>query len=220
MCLALVLALGVLGVGYAAWTDQITVSGSVSTGDVCLCIQETGAYAPFCSDYCDSGHLDNNGLYSTCDPIYFSDQEPAEKKDVACTDVTWVDCNTLAVTVTNGYPYYAAGVDFTVCNCGSVPVKIWSVTISDDFGNSWDFYGNPAEVCLDLDNDGYGDMILDWGNSWGNQLENGECADLSFAFVLLQEIPQSQCDTLHFHVSLTAIQWDEYTPGPLPTPAP
>jgi len=210
LILALVLALGALGVGYASWTDTITINGSVSTGDVCLCITQTGAHAPFTLDPCGTGHLDPNGLYSTCDPLYFSDQEPAETKDVACTDVTWVDCNTLGVTVTNGYPYYASGVDFTVCSCGSVPVKIWKVDISDDYGHTSTFYDNPAVVCLDLDDDGEGDMLLDWGNSWGNQLEEGQCADLSFAFVLLQPLPQSQTDTLHFTISLTAIQFDEY----------
>jgi len=34
LALALVLALGALGVGYAAWTDQITVEGTVNTGSV------------------------------------------------------------------------------------------------------------------------------------------------------------------------------------------
>jgi len=31
----LVLALGSLGVAYAAWTDEITISGSVDTGSLC-----------------------------------------------------------------------------------------------------------------------------------------------------------------------------------------
>jgi predicted ribosomally synthesized peptide with SipW-like signal peptide len=34
LCLALVLALGALGVGYAAWTDQITINGTVNTGSL------------------------------------------------------------------------------------------------------------------------------------------------------------------------------------------
>jgi len=216
LCLALVIALGALGVGYASWTDTVYINGTVSTGNLDLCIQETGAFAPFSADACGSGHLDANGLYSTCDPILFSDLQPAELKDVACTDITWVDCDTLSVTVTNGYPYYAASADFTVCNVGTVPVKIWRVDISDDYGHTSTFYDNDAAVCLDLDNDTYGDMILDWGNSWGNQLENGQCADLSFAFVLLQPLAQDQTDTLHFTISLTAIQWDEYVKGALP----
>ncbi|NQT31570.1 MAG: hypothetical protein HQ588_04475 [Deltaproteobacteria bacterium] len=34
LCLALVLALGALGVGYAAWTDSIDITGTVNTGSV------------------------------------------------------------------------------------------------------------------------------------------------------------------------------------------
>jgi len=218
LSLALVLALGTLGVGYASWTDQITIDGSVSTGSVCLCITESGVGAPFSADACGSGHLDANGLGSDCGPpIVFGDGQPAELKDVACTDVTWVDCDTLEVVVTNGYPYYAAAVDFELCNCGTVPVKLWKVTVSDDYGNSQDFYDDPAETCLDLNNDGEGDMILDWGNSWGGQREPEECYDLSFGFVLLQPLPQGVTnDTLHFYITVTAIQWDEYLKGPLP----
>jgi len=211
LCLALVLALGALGVGYASWTDQITINGSVSTGEVCLCIEEVGALATFTSDPCDTGIKDANGLYSSCDggiPV-FSNLQPDEPKDVACTDVIWVDCDTLEVVVTNGYPYYAAAVDLSVCNCGTVPVKLWKVTISDDSGNSADFYDDPAEICLDIDDDGEYDMIIDWGDSWGNQREPDDCYDLSFAFVLLQPLLQDQED-LHFYITVTAIQWDEY----------
>jgi predicted ribosomally synthesized peptide with SipW-like signal peptide len=218
LCLALVLALGALGVGYAAWTDVITINGSVSTGSVCLCITETGQDKPFTSDPCGSGILDANALYSSCvdgNPV-FTDLEPAELKDVACTDVTWVSCDTLEVTVNNAYPYYAAGVDFNVCNCGTVPVKLWKVTIWDDNGNTATFYDDPAETCLDIDNDGEYDMIIDWGDSWGNQREPGHCYDLSFGFVFLQPLDQGLED-LHFYITMTAIQWDEY-PGMGPMP--
>ena len=34
--MALVLALGALGVGYAAWTDQVTIAGTVTTGTLSL----------------------------------------------------------------------------------------------------------------------------------------------------------------------------------------
>ena len=34
LALAIVLALGALGIGYAAWTDTITINGTVNTGTV------------------------------------------------------------------------------------------------------------------------------------------------------------------------------------------
>ncbi|MFO7995916.1 MAG: SipW-dependent-type signal peptide-containing protein [Dehalococcoidia bacterium] len=36
LSLALVLALGALGIGYAAWTDQVTIEGTVTTGTLSL----------------------------------------------------------------------------------------------------------------------------------------------------------------------------------------
>jgi len=39
LALALVLALGALGVGYAAWTDTVTIEGTVNTGTVDLVVE-------------------------------------------------------------------------------------------------------------------------------------------------------------------------------------
>jgi len=39
LALALVLALGALGVGYAAWTDTITIKGTVNTGNVDIVVE-------------------------------------------------------------------------------------------------------------------------------------------------------------------------------------
>jgi len=43
LCFALVIALGGLGVGYAAWTDTVTINGTVNTGTVDLDIIETSS---------------------------------------------------------------------------------------------------------------------------------------------------------------------------------
>ena len=40
LCLALVLALGALGVGFAAWTDELYIEGTVNTGDVDLTVED------------------------------------------------------------------------------------------------------------------------------------------------------------------------------------
>jgi len=36
IAVALVMALGGLGIGYASWTDQVTINGSLKTGTVCF----------------------------------------------------------------------------------------------------------------------------------------------------------------------------------------
>lgn len=38
--LALVLALGALGVSYASWTDKVTITGTVKTGNLCFSIDQ------------------------------------------------------------------------------------------------------------------------------------------------------------------------------------
>ena len=40
LALALVMAIGALGVGYAAWTDTIYINGTVNTGSVDLNVTE------------------------------------------------------------------------------------------------------------------------------------------------------------------------------------
>jgi predicted ribosomally synthesized peptide with SipW-like signal peptide len=40
LCLALVLAVGSLGIGYAAWTDTLTIDGTVNTGTVDIDLYE------------------------------------------------------------------------------------------------------------------------------------------------------------------------------------
>ena len=41
ICMALVLALGALGVGYALWWDEVTIEGTVQTGSVAISINAT-----------------------------------------------------------------------------------------------------------------------------------------------------------------------------------
>jgi hypothetical protein len=210
LCLALVLALGALGVGYAMWSDTVTLNASVTTDDVDLCISEFGGSPPFTNDPSGGVSLDHSALGSTCGPpIVFGAGQPSEYKDVASTDVSFVDCHTLAVTVNNAYPYYAAAVDFEVCNTGSVPVKLWYATVSDTNGHSWTIYTDPTDRCLDIDGDGEYDMIIRLGDSWGNQKEPDECYDLSFSFVFLQPLDQGLRE-LHFTITWTVVQWNEY----------
>ena len=43
LCLALVLALGTLGVAYAMWWDEVTIEGTVNTGSVEISIEDVSA---------------------------------------------------------------------------------------------------------------------------------------------------------------------------------
>ena len=92
LCMALVLALGMLGVGYATWTDTVYIDGTVNMGTVGIELSEDTA----------------------------SDDEAPEKDVSSITCV--VDGDTLFVTVTNAYPCITYTNTFDVHCTGSVPV--------------------------------------------------------------------------------------------------
>ena len=145
MALALVLALGVLGVGYAMWTDTVTINGTVETGNLILGVADI----------------------STDDPAGTADPQcgagvNTEGKDVAsfisingthkCWHVgpnvfsTYELFDSVTETFDHVYPYYGPTVTVMVANCGTVPLKILSMNVTSFTGTdltpwmsfSWD----------------------------------------------------------------------------------
>lgn len=121
ICLVALLALGLMGFGFAKWSDSVTIAGSVETGTVKVGILNTGVL--------DQG----------ADP-----QQPpgnnAEGKDVAKTtsenagNVKFTLGNTayygqINETITNAYPYYKTGTTVAIANGGTIPVKIESFNV-------------------------------------------------------------------------------------------
>lgn len=110
IALVLVLAFGLIGGAYAAWTDQLQVSGTVATGDIDVVF--TSAVS--------------NDPEGTDDPASPED----DPKDVGCTEVSLSDDGkTMTVTISNAYPGYVSQIDYAVTNNGSVPVKLQNKTI-------------------------------------------------------------------------------------------
>lgn len=112
----LVIALALLGVGYAVWSETLTISGSVQTGEVDV------EFSQYPVEEC----VDVNGVL-TC-------PEPPEKAAAANCTVAWSNtatdpndtgANRLQVTVTGMYPSYHCKVGFDVTSTGSVPVHVW-----------------------------------------------------------------------------------------------
>ena len=101
ICLALVLALGALGVGFAMWDKTLYIDGTVNTGEV-------------------------NAIFTTAS---CTEDPEVEGKDVGSCTLTGIGEQTLTITIDNGYPCYGCTVDFTVDNIGTIPVKVQSLTI-------------------------------------------------------------------------------------------
>ncbi len=101
------IALAVLGFSYAWWTETLTISGTITTGE--LDVEFTGAYTSTCSDY------------MTCTVNFEGGGE---------ADPTPGDLSKMTVTVNNGYPSGWCNITFTIRNCGTIPAKVKAINIS------------------------------------------------------------------------------------------
>jgi hypothetical protein len=94
LALALVLALGALGVGFALWSETLYIEGMVETGD-----------------------LEADWIL-----VGYGDTELPEK-DVSYVDA-YVCGKTLYITVYNAYPCIDYYVDFEIYNSGTIPLHV------------------------------------------------------------------------------------------------
>ncbi len=103
ICLALVLALGTLGVGYSLWWDTLYIEGTIETGEVEVCIVSIVA--------------DDVGV------------DPGYEKDVAWVETEIIDCNHATITIHNAYPCYHTYIHFTAEFRGTVPVILEQINL-------------------------------------------------------------------------------------------
>jgi len=103
LAIAVVVALALVGVAYALWSETLTINGEVTTGNVSISI---GAVS------------DNDNGW-----------DPGYTKDVGDCWVTG-DSNEPAqatIHVSNGYPSYSCTATITVKNDGTVPVNLHDI---------------------------------------------------------------------------------------------
>ncbi len=206
-------------VGYAMWSDALHINSYVHTGDVKIgFIQSTLIYSDSCGSPSGYGYSNGNDWNATGFPDrnHFIQLD----KDVACTEAQFEGTadngyyHTLNVTIHNAYPWYYTHIAFKICNYGSVPVKIWRVLVNGTYYYELNAAGVENGVYMDLNGDGVNDVVVWWGDNFGAQLHQGNCADISFDVVVLQGAPQGQ--DLSFTIQPQAVQWNEYSPmGPL-----
>jgi len=128
LCLALVLALGALGVGYAMWQDTVTIEGTVNTGSVEISIEdlsETYVYKV----------LDTHGIMMS--DVEIVDPNLLLVASATAEDVT-VDggAKTVEMTFDNIFPTCDPIVaDVLLHYTGSIPVH---VDVSETFGGDDD----------------------------------------------------------------------------------
>jgi hypothetical protein len=171
ICLALVLALGTLGVGFALWSDSLYLEGTVETGTV---------NASWTACYCFDTGLDPNPDGSN------------KGKDVGSTvcQIDPEDPHVLHVTVTNAYPSYWNDCEVEFTNTGTIPFIIEGFSITPGAGTTLaDAYGaNNGQIWVAFI-DGVGSQ-LEPGDSAGSSLKFHveQCAEQLHTYTFTVEI--------------------------------
>jgi predicted ribosomally synthesized peptide with SipW-like signal peptide len=182
--MVLVIALALLGVGYALWSETLTIEGTVQTGEVDV------AFSVHEHEEC----VDVNGVL-TC-------PEPDLKAAAANCEVVFSGGDTdpngdngpnlLEVTITGMYPSWHCMVEFDVTSTGNVPVHVW---LPEPVGDIPDWVATNFEDC-------YTD---------GEQLHQGESTgfctmDIHFTN---QNAPPENSEPITFGWTILATQWNE-----------
>jgi len=206
ICLTLVLAMGGLGIGYAAWTDTVTIDGPVTTGEVCYGFKNYFLL----SDPCVPPTTD-----WTCDPGFENRRPVPEDKNVGCTTATWIDQHTVEIILDNTYPCYLVTVSVHTENCGTIPIKLDECVLTYYIDSTPHTVALPdSQIVYIQGYDQYGgisDVIeLKWVNGTGAQMEPGDELEDSVHIHVLQ--PAKPDSSYTFTITRTAIQWNEYTP--------
>lgn len=129
--LALALVLSVSGAAFAMWSDTLTISGDVFTGEVSVSIDSQYDNDVNLNDPCEPGYWD-----VSTEPVWVGSRYI---KNVAQTTSTYDLENGEwgKIIVTNGYPCYWGSVIWDVHNDGTIPVRLYSVTLTElSFGGS------------------------------------------------------------------------------------
>jgi hypothetical protein len=236
LALALVLALGALGVGYAAWTDTIFIGGTVNTGTLDIDVEyvsgtdiykNTDPQAP--KDPVVVFWLKRVG---ETDPVWQSGTPPTSNYLVASAAAALTGEDTVEITCTDAFPSEDLCADIIVHCVGSVPVEVDLDIDSDDAKLIWLFENGfvtwKAQRVTISDPPG-GPFVYTPGavigpNDWPVQLHN--CEYLKIWLYL--DLPQANyafgdsgytqdsfmgIEDAQFTAHVYAIQWNEYTSG-------
>ncbi len=231
--LALVIALAGLGVGLAKWSETLTITSTVNTGEVAVEIQEAFTDDDNIVNDVTKDELDD-GTYG--DPKASEPNAPRGDKNVGRSYAEVVDELTGRVTIDEGYPCYYTTAYFLIHNSGSIPVKIQGVWehcnvdhwVSWDGGATWvrmpastwypvvpctikliDFgYTDDTGV---LRRDGVADLSVHiTGIEFGKQLEY--CETVLMDVDIHVEQGAAEKATYSFDEQVEFVQWNEYEP--------
>jgi predicted ribosomally synthesized peptide with SipW-like signal peptide len=209
IAVALVMALGGLGIGYAAWTDEVTITGEVNTGTVDIQVTDySGTWL-----YKDPGGPNNETWFHQGSAMVPFDP-PAGSFEVAHAVALPDGDDKIKVEFVNLFPlnggldYWEA--DFVLHYAGSIPVKVEIA----DLAVAWD--DPQLLLTLEYTIDAY-ELV---GTEWV-LLADPECKQLEYCnyikYVIGIRVPQetSEINELNMNRSgditgtISVIQWNE-----------
>ena len=215
LALALVLALGALGVGYASWTDSVTIDGSVNTGTLDLQIQsvsETWVYKVVCVN--GYGGAPFEGYYVSDTKL----DEPDCLLYVGSAQTSYTtNPDVITVTFDNLFPDVDFVADFVLHYVGTVPVKVNVATLTPETNplmklmGEAEASGNEYGMWIDgkLSKDG-GTNWEDWDLVEGVQLHNCYLLKINIHVLLPQDNSYKGLDNQTFSGEIEVIQWNKY----------
>ena len=138
ICLALVLALGALGVGYAMWSDEVVIEGTVDTGTLRL-----GIWRAVVERIEQGGGVEQQKDVAT---VELSFEGPILKKEFQGFPGERWAYEKLKVALNNSYPDLTVDVAFYMACVGSIPVHISAINISDPSEYlTWEWVVKPVQ---------------------------------------------------------------------------
>jgi hypothetical protein len=221
LLLALVVALGGLGVGYALWYKVLYVNGTVYTGEVNAIFVEAftdddGSIDDVDKDADDDGGpgagpwYDAHGSASSEDPSSAGPNPTRYDKDVGkSTVVIDTDPQVLLVTLDDVYPSYWTTIWFDIKNNGSVPVMINELKITpDNFTLASAADADDGEIWIDW-SELYVGLQLD-PYEWDNELYQGNLEIHIEQCALENDDPAYPEGGYTFSAEIVLVQWNEY----------
>lgn len=213
-CLVVVLALALMGFGFAKWSDSVTVKATAQSGSVKWGIVE-GSVSQIDNGADYHSEMDGGMMDWALDP---------EGKDVGSTAIEVGDINndsvqdTLDITVSNAYPCYFNEISFDVGNFGTIPVILqvpaltWHGVVHELESGLVYFLCNNGSVYSEDDNFGSPEEIgavieIMFQDNISVQQHPGEQLSESLCFHVLQ--PAEQNSEYSFSLSIEGVQWNE-----------
>lgn len=201
LALALVLALGALGVGYAMWSDEVVVEGTVDTGTVRIGIVKAVATLDQTKDVATVDITFEDPLGPWDCPI------PREAQDYAYDRVV--------VTIDDAFPCLWVDIEFYVGNVGTIPIHIVGLEMSDPTGELTVVWvvppggaGDPNGYFYRTGGDPVEDRVITFwiiNQNIGAQLHG--CDPKKADLILHVEQPAEQDHEYRFEFKVIAQQW-------------